>query len=450
MEEWNWGAVKPQTIWAEPDDDGNTVYQAIINARSTVAISIYELGGPAIMDALRQAKKKGVDIRIMFNGQFFAGSDPNNSRYNQVYANIDELTAAPGRGSLAFHWSSNNYSITHQKTIIIDAFKENKPLAAGSLPENAKALVMTLNLCSYAWVITQDNNRFPVAWEFWGPQNPDIEVKIRDFGVVLTDPALVARIAAVFESDFTCATTGVIQNLKNSRDGLVWSNGTTGIPPAGADSYPAYGIYPPYRPKELDGAVDQGNARSVHLDIIQRAGHTLDIYNEEMNDDQIVQAIIDAAGRGVTVRVLMTGGLQKKNGTDEYYYQFNRNFKKLAQAGVRIRLFPGGPQFLYIHAKVFLADAGRSGAMAYMGSQNISGNSLDFNRELGVVLRGENDTRLIHQVFETDWETQELIKWPGGGQSPALYRTPDQLPSFHQEPFETQPMPCGPIAPRTK
>jgi phosphatidylserine/phosphatidylglycerophosphate/cardiolipin synthase-like enzyme len=39
---------------------------------------------------------------------------------------------------------------------------------------------------------------------------------------------------------------------------------------------------------------------------------------------------------------------------------------------------------LYIHAKAVVADAGRSDQQVFVGSENFSKASLDYNRELGI------------------------------------------------------------------
>ena len=55
-------------------------------------------------------------------------------------------------------------------------------------------------------------------------------------------------------------------------------------------------------------------------------------------------------------------------------------FGQLVGAGVKVSTYPSnGP--LYIHAKVVVAD----GASVFLGSQNFSVSSLDYNRELGII-----------------------------------------------------------------
>lgn len=443
-----WPSVRPQLIWREPEDDWQVVCTSLAAARQSIAIPIYEMGGPPVTEALCAAKSRGVEICVLFNGQFYVGNNRLDSRYDQVYAVIDALVRAPGNGSLAFVWSANNFSITHQKTILIDATRKGKALPAAELSDSARALVLTMNLCRYAWMTSDQGSSaglpFPMPWQFWGPAHPHMKgFPLRDFGAVLTDRTLVAQIAAIFASDFQGPSGNETNSLASSQDGLVWSNGSTGLP----NYYPNGGSYPSYGPSTTAGAVDQGNARAVLLQLINAAQQTLMVYNEEMADAQIVSAIAAAAQRGVQVRILLTGNVQMgDSGTP--VYESASQYSQLAAAGVTIRLFVAGPDHMYIHAKVLLADAGGESAIAFMGSQNISGNSLNFNRELGIQLAGEEDTALFIETFNSDWSTEGLVQWPAQGPNPTPAALKAPLPIYNPSASANAPMPQGPIARR--
>jgi phosphatidylserine/phosphatidylglycerophosphate/cardiolipin synthase-like enzyme len=58
---------------------------------------------------------------------------------------------------------------------------------------------------------------------------------------------------------------------------------------------------------------------------------------------------------------------------------------------------------LYIHAKTVIADAGMSDQTVEMGSMNYTANSLDRNRELGIVLHDAPDCGLIENQFAADF-----------------------------------------------
>ena len=131
--------------------------------------------------------------------------------------------------------------------------------------------------------------------------------------------------------------------------------------------------------------VSPTNARTELLALIGGASATLDIYAEVIRDPEFIAALAEAAGRGVTVRVVMSPGEERQ--LVELW--------QLAEAGVQVRLLPTP----YIHAKLFLVD----GARAFVGSQNMTATSLDQNRELGLVVEEPGALERIAEVFAADF-----------------------------------------------
>ena len=68
---------------------------------------------------------------------------------------------------------------------------------------------------------------------------------------------------------------------------------------------------------------------------------------------------------------------------------------RLTQGGVGVKLIRSP----YIHAKLVLAD----GTRGWIGSENFSANSLDNNRELGILLRHPDILKTLAATFEQDW-----------------------------------------------
>lgn len=122
--------------------------------------------------------------------------------------------------------------------------------------------------------------------------------------------------------------------------------------------------------------------------IIASARHTLYVENEEMSEYTIVDALADAARRGVDVEVVMT-----------YQSSWRSNFDKLAAAGVHVRTYSPDAD-LYIHAKVIDVDPGYADEQLELGSQNFSWASLQYNRELGVDL-GAAEADIVDSVAST-------------------------------------------------
>jgi cardiolipin synthase len=174
----------------------------------------------------------------------------------------------------------------------------------------------------------------------------------RDFGVADDDLRDVAAIIQTFDADWD----GNGDAAGVAGDDLVWSPGS----------------------------------RLAMLALINGAKQSLSIYNEEMSDSAVVKALIDAARRGVAVRVVMTGA-------SEWKWEFD----ELATAGAEVRVYPDEDSApLYIHAKMIVADDMR----AFVGSENFSAASLDYNRELGIVISDSATIRSLAKTFASDWQ----------------------------------------------
>jgi phosphatidylserine/phosphatidylglycerophosphate/cardiolipin synthase-like enzyme len=158
----------------------------------------------------------------------------------------------------------------------------------------------------------------------------------RDFAVLDALPADISAIEAAFDSDYS----GGRPEPASPGVDLVWSPG----------------------------------AEPVVVGMINSATHSLSIENEEMDSGAIVEALEAAASRGVQVDLTMTTNSSWASAFDQ-----------LRAAGVRVRLYSDTETALYIHAKVILADAGTSAQRVFIGSENFSTASLDYNRELGLI-----------------------------------------------------------------
>ena len=176
----------------------------------------------------------------------------------------------------------------------------------------------------------------------------------RDFAVIDTRPADIHAIVATFNADFAHRSI---------------------TPPDGADL-----VWSPT------------NSQSSILAVINGAKHTLSVENEEMDDPTITAALVAAARRGVDVRVVMTADSE-----------WDSAFSQLTGAGVHVRLFADSDKALYIHAKAVIADAGRGDQQLFVGSENFSKASLDYNRELGLRTTDKAVVATINATLAADY-----------------------------------------------
>ncbi|MEV7026124.1 phospholipase D-like domain-containing protein [Kitasatospora sp. NPDC093558] len=175
----------------------------------------------------------------------------------------------------------------------------------------------------------------------------------RDYGVFDADAKDVAAIEQVFNADF--AQTAI---TPSDGDNLVWS---------------------------------PTDSQDRLLALINGAKTSLDVEQLEFGDPALVDAIAAAAGRGVTVRVV---GMNPDS--------YGSYFDQVTTAGGRIVTY-SSTTGLYIHAKAIVADYGTSTAKVFAGSENFSDNSLNNNRELGLITTDAGVLTTIGSTFATDF-----------------------------------------------
>ena len=131
------------------------------------------------------------------------------------------------------------------------------------------------------------------------------------------------------------------------------------------------------------------NSRNDFNALINSAHHTLLIEAEEMNDSNIEQALTNAAQHGVQVEVILPAP-QGSSGDSN-----SQGIATIKQGGVQVR----EDAQLYMHAKIIIVD----GQEAFVGSENISTQSLDQNRELGIITSDTAVLGKLQATFQSDW-----------------------------------------------
>ena len=416
-----WSATE-QSALALPED-GPQIVAAIAKAKTRIDVISYTFGGPDIVGqaskpgALMDAVSRGVDVNIVLNGGYkhcasMSSADQTTcaqqSEFDSTYAIQQSLAYAHAHpssgvqtaGNFTIHFASQNYQITHQKSILIDMIDK------GGLPSiglDSVALVSTGNLGTYGWANSYKHSDYL--------SNPSAgctsasgvtpattcadDWAARDFTITLTDPQLLGRIAQVFMSDYNCETWGssaVYKNLSGTTMADTWANGTL---LKDGSSYPAIGtsaFYGNDAPNPLLEPAPQGNSRDRTLKLIASASKTLIVYNEEMADPDVVNALAAAAKRKVDVRVVMASEICNKYSTVSCTLGQpvpSLAFDYLTSNGVKVTLL--NKDGFYIHAKAIVAD----GFDGFMGSENFGLSSMNYNRELGLMLTNRSDTTKV-------------------------------------------------------
>ncbi|MGV9347652.1 phospholipase D-like domain-containing protein [Streptomyces spiralis] len=177
----------------------------------------------------------------------------------------------------------------------------------------------------------------------------------RDYGVFDDDTRDVASIEKVFNADYTGTSI-----TPTDGDHLLWS---------------------------------PTDSRNRLLSVINGATSELDVEELEFSDSTVVNAIVARAKAGVAVRVVL-----------ESPSSYSSQVSAIKAAGGKVVGY-SDPNGFYIHAKAMVADYGLSTQKVEAGSMNISSNSLDKNRELGIILTGTGVAEPVATAVETTFNS---------------------------------------------
>lgn len=231
--------------------------------------------------------------------------------------------------------------------------KANNLTAYNYLSAN-KVLVHWANpsyACTHQKTITVDQVRSAIMTLNLTPED---YATTRDFAVITNDAADVAAIEATFNTDFTNAAI-----TPPTGDNLVWS---------------------------------PTNSRSSILALINGATKSLLISQEEFADAGLQSALTMALKRGVAVRLV------QENLGGKYSSVLNT----LKSDGASIAIYSSRTGY-YIHAKTVLADYGTAQAKLFVGSENFTTDSLNDNRELGLIISDAGCIAGVENAITADY-----------------------------------------------
>jgi phosphatidylserine/phosphatidylglycerophosphate/cardiolipin synthase-like enzyme len=202
-----------------------------------------------------------------------------------------------------------------------------------------------------AWIMTMNANSSPPSSN-------------REYLAIDTDPTDVAEATAVFQADHAMMTPATNGNL----------------------------------------VVANVNARPKLVALIDSAQHTLDIEVEELSDMNlygVANAIAQTADRGVTVRVVLAAGTPSSS-QQQAIAEIKQRGGKVVVTGPTSG--GGSSSNPYIHAKAIVVDCvGGTCARGFVGSENLSGGSLGYNRELGVIFTSSTELEKVESAISTDF-----------------------------------------------
>ena len=185
----------------------------------------------------------------------------------------------------------------------------------------------------------------------------------RDYGIITHDPVHVRQIIDVFDADWEHVDFSPAED-----GGLLWSN---------------------------------SNSRYQMARFIDKATKTLHVQHPKFVDAVILDRLVDAVERGVTVKVLCGG----KHGISEWdILDTFSSLRTLRRFGVKVHK----QKNLRVHAKLIIIDK----TEALVGSMNIDRSAFDLRRELGLTTADPAIVGRLLEVFTFDWKSSHHYEPP--------------------------------------
>jgi cardiolipin synthase len=136
-----------------------------------------------------------------------------------------------------------------------------------------------------------------------------------------------------------------------------------------------------------------GPGRDRICRFIDQASHRLFVQNERFQDMVIIERLVRAARRGVSVDVMARPPHTLKR---DKLVEGVGGLRIMDDVGIKIHKL----KHLRLHGKMLLAD----GVAAIVGSINFADGSLDGRRELAIEVRDDHVVERLHRVARHDWE----------------------------------------------
>ncbi|MFB6121588.1 MAG: phosphatidylserine/phosphatidylglycerophosphate/cardiolipin synthase family protein [Halobacteriaceae archaeon] len=329
------------TAFVLPDSAG--IPRSVVrSADRRLFVAGYTFRSRRVTRALLAAESRGVDVRVLVEGDPVGGTD------GVQPALLDRLASA-GVNVTTMDGPRARYRYHHAKYAVAD-------------------------------------DRVLVTSENWGPSGTG--GANRGWGATVRSPRLADRLAAVFRAD------------SGWRDGVAWTaNGTGRIPPADRASYPSRFDAVETTVSEVRLLAAPDNAGRAIRRLLRSADETLRVQQVRIAPDHgFLNETLAAARRGVSVRVLLSG--------QWYVYEENRRvverLNRVADAeglDLRARLAEPRSRYRAIHVKGVVVD----GERALVGSVNWNDVAVTENREIAVIISDRAVAARFARVFVADW-----------------------------------------------
>jgi len=359
------------TTFVTPEGGWAALSWAIANADEELVIALYDLKSRDLTAVIAERARAGVRVRMLLEGQPVGSSSGDLARRDGLIASLVEegvevCVTAP-------HLKSQHnrpYRYHHEKCCVIDG---------------------------RTVVVTTEN---------WGPSSFPASghasgFASRGWGAVVESPEMAAALIDVIEHDLRAGT-------------VTWESGVTKptalpeVPPSSSSGPPLF----PCSSSLLVGPESWGPDLATLTGLISIATKTIHlelasleiVWGEHVSP--LVEALLDAAARGVRVRLLLDPGYDGEG--EATVRELNLLCAQRGVFKVMAAVADGIPGVARVHAKGAIID----GRVAILGSLNWAWSSATRNREVVLFLDGAEVVAELRRTFLADWAASTSASLP--------------------------------------
>ncbi len=346
------------TTFVGPDYANETIMHFLRSATESIYVEMYQFTSPGFLNLIHEIynSNPSLDIHVLIAENSLGGYQDENT---YTMWNLTQL-------GIPVRWTSNTFTFSHQKFIIID---------------NDTTIVQAGNWARPSFPLNE--------WEYdpyGGFTHKNYEGN-REFNIAMTDEVVTQYYRDVFDYDWSIGSD-YNEVIDGTGTPLTWG---------ALDKvyYPRVFNYSGHFSGQMKvtPVFSPDTSLEAMLWVINSAQATLDIEipyvsNSSVVVDELLDAIVAAKHRGVTVRIIMEAN---RNDNEAVALAFAKENIPIIWMDLRF--------FSAIHNKAFIAD----GRMILICSINWSEESISENREAGVVIEHEGIAGWYQAVFDYDW-----------------------------------------------
>jgi phosphatidylserine/phosphatidylglycerophosphate/cardiolipin synthase-like enzyme len=356
--EWTWrplGATDRPVVRADDarvqsfvlPDSPDAPVDPLRNATDRILLSGYTITSDRVVRALCAAHDRGVRVRTLFEGGPVGGIT------SRAKDRLDSL-AACGIPVSVIGGEHARYTFHHAKYAVVDD----------------AAIVLTEN-----WKPSGTGGRSSRGW-----------------GTVVHDVRVAETLAETFRAD------------AGFRDAIPWEQYRGDVDPVDDHSAPSERYPARFEPRTTNATrvsvlVAPDNAETAIVSEIDAAEDSIRVEQISIGsrNHPFVRALLRAARRGVTVRVLLGSAWYVRADNREIVAWLNERAEEEGLA-LKARLATPRSRFEKVHAKGIVVDD-----TAILGSINWTNESIRANREVALRIEDEAFARYYTRVFRADW-----------------------------------------------